>query len=177
MAKNMRKIAYGSIMIVLGLIFGYVESMFDIVIAGVGLKVGISNIVTLICIYTLGAKGAFTVVLLRVILQTILFGNIQSFAFSFAGFILSFICMNVTIYLLKNKLDPMSKASVYIVSIVGGVMHNIGQLVVAVFMIKSLRIFYLLPIYLIAGLIAGLIVGIVSKLLLENVSILWYNKS
>lgn len=177
MAKNIRKIAYGGVMIVLGLIFGYVESLFQIVIAGVGLKVGISNIVTLVSIYTFGPYGAFLVVFSRVILQSILFGNFQSLAFSFAGFLLSFVAMNIAIHIIKNFRDPFSGVSIYIISIVGGIMHNMGQLIVAIIFIKTFRVLFLIPIYFVAGALAGLIVGFVAKLLLEKIPILWYNKN
>ena len=46
------------------------------------------------------------------------------------------------------------------VSVAGGVMHNVGQLIVAAFMVETAALLYYLPVLLISGCIAGIVIGI-----------------
>ena len=56
-----------------------------------------------------------------------------------------------------------------VVSAAGGVMHNVGQLFVAFFVVKTYGVFYYVPILMVAGLIVGLIIGSVASLVLPYV--------
>lgn len=166
MGENIRKITYGSILIALAMILGYVERLFPIVIYGIGFKIGISNIITVVSLYLIGPLAAFIIVAIRVILNDILFGTIQRLIFSSAGFILSFVVMAALVKILGDKIN---KKNIYLISAIGGVCHNIGQLIIAYIFIKNIRLFMLLPMYIIAGIIAGLIVGIISNLILRSI--------
>ena len=44
-------------------------------------------------------------------------------------------------------------------------MHNIGQLIVAAFVVNELRLTYYIPFLIIAGAVTGLLIGMVSRLL------------
>ena len=51
----------------------------------------------------------------------------------------------------------------------GGVFHNIGQIIAAILVMKSSAILVYLPPLLISGVVAGVIVGLVSGLVLKKV--------
>ena len=50
----------------------------------------------------------------------------------------------------------------------GGVMHNMGQLLMAMIVTQTTSIIYYIPVLLVAGMIAGLVIGIVSGAMLKR---------
>ena len=48
------------------------------------------------------------------------------------------------------------------ISIYGGVFHNIGQIIVAMFIVENYKISYYIPVLMIVGTFTGLLIGIVS---------------
>ena len=90
-----------------------------------GVKIGFSNIVTLISMIFLGRREAFIVLIMRIILAGVFAGSILSFGFSIVGGITAFIIMALTVNLFGEK-------KIWIVSVLGAVFHNAGQLAVAI---------------------------------------------
>lgn len=95
------------------------------------------------------------------------FGNVYSLAYSLCGGILSFAVM----YLVKK-----TKLSVIGVSMLGGICHNIGQIIVAAIIMETINIAYYLPVLLVAGLLTGLLLGVVSKIVIERFEKLKFNR-
>ena len=83
-----------------------------------------------------------------------LFTNAFSIAFSLAGALISFVVM-----LLLKKLDVFSPLGV---SVAGGGSHNIGQLLIATFIVSSYSVMNYIPVLMIAGIICGFVFGITS---------------
>jgi len=151
--KN-KKIATYGLLIALAFIFSYVEVLFPIPVPVPGIKVGLANIVVIIALYTLGGKQALVLSMIRILLVGFTFGNLYSIIYSLAGAILSWVSM----VLLKNA----KSFSIVGVSILGGVMHNVGQIVVAGFMLETASLIYYLPVLAISGIVAGIVVGILA---------------
>ncbi len=158
-----RKIAYGAMLVALAMIFSYVESLIPISIGIPGIKLGIANLVTVMGIYFLKPADVFIVVVMRIVLVGFMFGNGVSIIYSLAGGILSFVIM-----LLIKKTDKFSLISV---SVVGGITHNIGQIMIAAILLKSTAVIYYLPVLMIAGTITGLLIGIVAEKVFPAVGI------
>lgn len=151
-----------AMMIALALIFSYVEAVLIPFSFGVpGIKLGLANLAIVAALYLLGAKEAFAISVIRVILNGFLFANMAAILYSLAGCLLSLAIM----VLLKKT----GKFSVVAVSVVGGVCHNIGQIIVAMLVVENLNLVLYLPVLLIAGVITGLIIGIVCRLVLPAV--------
>ena len=55
------------------------------------------------------------------------------------------------------------------VSVAGGVSHNIGQIIVAMLVLKTKLLIYYLPALIISGTIAGIVVGIAGGLLIKRI--------
>lgn len=51
----------------------------------------------------------------------------------------------------------------------GGISHNIGQILVAVFVVKNLNLLFYLPVLMIAGIITGFLIGLVAGLIIPSV--------
>ena len=91
-----------------------------------------------------------------------LFGNVMSMAYSFAGAILSIVLMAIC-----KKIKVFSTVGT---SIVGGVAHNAGQILVAIFLFDTVQIGYYMIILAITGTIAGVFIGIAGALLLKRLN-------
>lgn len=148
------------VFLALALVLSYVESLIPVFFGVPGMKLGLTNLVIVIILFCMGPKEAYIISIARVFLAGFLFGNLSSIFFSLAGALLSLTVMAL--------LKQFTKLKVFTVSAVGGVCHNIGQLIVASVVVQSYSIYYYLPILLIAGLITGIVIGIVSQELIRR---------
>lgn len=160
---NTKKISLCAILISLSLVLSYVERLIPALIAVPGVKLGLANIAIMFALYKIGTKEAFLISILRVFLSSILFGTIISLVYSFAGALVSFVAMA-----LLKKVRIFSTVAV---SIVGGVLHNITQLVVAGLIVKTDVLVYYSPVLIIAGIVAGSAVGLVSSALIKRIEV------
>ena len=151
----MKKTAFLGVFLALALICSYVESLIPFYFGIPGVKLGLANIVVVLMLYYTGAKEAFLVSMLRVLLAGFLFGNLFSILYSFAGAAFSFACM----YLLKKT----GKLHIFSISAAGGAAHNLGQILVAALIVENLNLFYYFPVLLLAGLLTGILIGILSR--------------
>ena len=158
MSKN-KRIAYRGVFIALGLVLSYIETFVPLTAIAPGIKIGLANLAILFTMYYCSEKDAFLVLVSRLILNAILFGNVNSLIYSVAGGVLSFIVMVIC-----KRLFP--KHIVYI-SITGGVFHNIGQITAASIIMNTFLSWYM-PYLIIGGIIAGLFNGIVCQKLLKS---------
>jgi len=147
-------------MAALALIFSYIEAIIPYSPAVPGIKLGIANIVTVIALYKFGWHDAVAVSVIRIVIAGLLFNGLFGMLYSLAGALLSLLGM---IWLKKTDLF-----SVVGVSMAAGVLHNLGQLLVASALIEDLRIFFYFPVLLFSGIAAGILVGIASALILKS---------
>ena len=145
----------------LALIFSYVEAIIPYNPAIPGIKLGIANVVTVIALYKFGWKDAACVSVLRIVLAGLLFNGVFGMLYSLAGASVSFLGM---LLLKKSKIF-----SIVGVSMAGGVLHNLGQLLVAAALIEDLRIFLYFPVLLFSGIISGIAIGIAATLILRKI--------
>ena len=147
------------VMVALAFTFSYLESLipFDFGIPGV--KLGLANLVVVVALYIMKPQQALAISFVRILLVSLTFGNIYSLAYSLCGGMLSFAVMLVF---------KKSKLSVIGVSMLGGICHNIGQIIMAAIVMQTVRIVYYLPVLLVAGLITGMLLGIVSKTVINR---------
>ena len=150
-----KKVAFLGVFLALALIFSYIETWIPNVFGVPGIKLGLANIVIIILLFRFGTKEAYGISVARVILAGFLFGNLASILYGLAGAMLS-----LTVMLLLKK---TGKFKVITVSAVGGICHNVGQLIVAILVLENYRISYYLPVLLISGLVKGILIGIVAQ--------------
>lgn len=138
----------------LALIFSYVEAMIPINFGIPGVKLGLANLIVVIVLYKGDWKDALFIAVARIVLSGFIFGNLFSILYSLAGGLLSLLVM-----ILLKKTNAFSIAGV---SIGGGAAHNVGQLLVAMFVVQTYQVGYYLPVLLIAGVLTGAMIGIVA---------------
>lgn len=158
---NSRKIASYGLFIALAFIFSYVEYLIPMPFAIPGMKLGLANLVIIIAIYGIGVKEAFILSMIRIILVGFTFRDPSTLLFSLAGGILSWISMAI---LKKSKLFSMVG-----VSIIGGIAHNIGQIIVAIFYVNNPSLIYYFPVLLVSGVVSGTLIGILGALVIKRI--------
>ena len=163
MKNNTRRITTLAITISLALILSFIESRIPAFVAIPGIKVGLANIAVIFTLYKMGVKEAIAVSILRVILVSFLFGTPISLIYSITGAIFS-----LTVMIILKRLTPLTEVTV---SVCGGVMHNVGQITAASFMLSTNVVLYYLPFLLVSGTIAGVAIGIASGILVKRVKI------
>ncbi|MFR8767277.1 Gx transporter family protein [Eubacterium sp.] len=150
-----KRIANMAMLVALAIIFSYVEFLIPINLGIPGIKLGLANLVIVIALYTLELGDVWIISILRILIIGFMFGSGMSIIYSLAGAVVSLIVMT-----LMKKINGFSIMGI---SMIGAVAHNMGQIVVAMFVVENTSILYYVPALLIAGLITGGIMGIVSK--------------
>lgn len=156
------KVAYFGVFTALALIFSYIESMIPFQIGIPGVKLGLANLIIVIALYKMSLKEAYLLSVTRVVLSGLLFGSMFCILYSLAGGLLSLTVMAV--------LKRTEGFSVLGISIAGGVSHNIGQLVIAMFVVQTFNVSYYIPVLLVAGLVTGLVIGIAAESMLRRLT-------
>ncbi len=147
----------------LAMVLSYLESLIPLSFAVPGIKLGLANIAIVFVLYKLGAKEAVIVSLVRILWVAILFGNALTLAYSAAGAVLS-----LTAMILLKRTERFSTVGV---SVIGGILHNTGQILVAMLVMETAQIVYYLPVLCISGIAAGVAVGLVSAILVKRVPV------
>ena len=159
-----KKITRLSMLLAISVVLSLIESLIPLLNGIIpGIKLGFANIVILFTLYTFSLKDAFIISILRVFLVGILRTGVFSitFFFSLFGALLCFLFM----YMFKI----FTKLSIVCVSIIGSVMHTIGQIIIAVIFLSNVNILYYLPILLITSIVTGIIVGYISNALIAKI--------
>ena len=151
----MKKTAYLGLFLALALICSYVESLIPFSFGIPGVKLGLTNIVVILMLYRAGIKDALVISVLRILLAGMLFGNLFSILYSLAGGLLSFFCMVM--------LKQTGKFGVTAISAIGGITHNLGQILTAVLVVENANLLYYFPTLLLAGVITGVLIGMTAQ--------------
>jgi len=142
-----------------------VESWLPLPLPVPGIKLGLANIVSLIIIVMFGWRDAIYVSILRVFLAS-LFGGIllgPAFAMSLSGAIGSIALMAYA----YHHWHPTF--SVIGISIIGAVIHNVVQIMVAALLVSSVTLLWYLPYLILFALPTGLATGMTTSYFLAKV--------
>lgn len=121
-----------------------------------GVKFGLSNIAVMFALFFLGKKQAYTIGILKAFFVFITRGAIASML-SLAGGLLSITVMIMLMIIFKDKITYM------VLSIFGGVSHNVGQFIVITIIYAGMNMWAYLPVLLISGLVAGIVTSMLLK--------------
>lgn len=151
----MRKTAELGFFLAVALILSYVESLIPITFGIPGIKLGLPNLIVVLLLFgqRYGAKEALLVNSMRIVLSGFLFSNLYAILYALAGAVFSFVAM-----LIGKKLRCFSVIGV---SVLGGVFHNIGQAVVAMFVVETFAVCYYIPFLIVTGTITGALLGLI----------------
>ena len=154
------KLTIAALMAALALIFSYIEVLIPFNFGIPGIKLGIANLVIIVALYYLGTRYALLINVIRILIGGLLFSGVFGMLNSMAGALLSMLVM-----VLVKKCGLFSVTGV---SMAGGVAHNLGQLLVAAFLVSNLKILVYFPVLVISGVVSGAVIGILAYLVLKK---------
>ena len=157
---KIKRIALCGVLAALSVLFSYLEFLVPFSVGIFGVKLGLANLVTVFALYTLGPGYAAPILFFRILITALLFSNPAAWLYSVCGGLLSLAGMTV--------LRQNDAFSVRGVSICGGVLHNIGQLLCAAFLLDMSGVMWYLPVLLISGALAGFVIGLLADLLIKK---------
>lgn len=158
-------LVYLSLLLSLSLALFMFEGLIPLPFLAPGAKLGLSNIITVLALYTLpNLRDAFLILVLRIVIGSLLGGGPTVLAYSLAGGFVSFGGM--------VALKHSGKFSVIGVSLAGGFLHNLGQLFIAAWVVESWGVFSYLPILGLCGLVTGALIGFLASMTLPRLSFL-----
>lgn len=126
-----------------------------------GVKLGLSNIITIYAVFAFGPWEALGILLIRVFLGSLFTGQMLALAYSLAGGLLSLAAM-----LLLRRILTLQQ--IWVASVIGGICHNIGQILVAMAVTATPSLAVYLPVLILSGLAAGLFTGLAAQYLVNH---------
>ena len=151
--NRIRKEVFIGLLCALSVIVNIVEGIY-LNFLPYGLKIGLANIFALIVIKKYGAGEMLILNVLRLFLSSLLKGSLFSTSFFIA---LGGMCLSsITIILLYKK------ATLSFMSLVSAVFHNIGQLLVVMYVYASAEIFVLGPLLVLIAVPCGLLTALIA---------------
>lgn len=105
-------------------------------------------------------KRCFFVLLVRILLATLFFGQAISFLYSLSGGLLCLLAMVFVQWLLHGHY-------LFLASMTGAVFHNLGQIGVAFLLTSVPAVLVYLPFLLLSGLVTGLFIGLCARFTLR----------
>ena len=162
MSEKTRRVALSGLLTALMLILGYVENMIPITAAVPGIKLGLSNSVLLYALYMMGPVQTLILMVVKVILSGFMFGGVFAMLYSFAGGLLSVLAM-----MAFKRIKGVSTIGV---SVMGAVFHNVGQVLVAVWVTKAVALLttYLPMVLLLSGVVTGILTGLIAQMVMKH---------
>jgi len=143
-----------------------VEAQIPALVPVPGVKLGLSNIVTVFAVFAMGSKEAASILFVRIFLGAVFAGNFSTIFYSAAGGALAI----VTTILLRKLL---TKKQLWVAGILGAVAHSIGQMAMAVAITRTVGLVSYLPVMILCSIVTGLFTGLCAQFLLDRGEDIW----
>ena len=149
-----KKAAQTAVLLAVALILGFLENLLPPVFPMLPYaKIGLGNAAVLLALIWLGVPYAAVILVLKCVVIGLFSGAPMMILYSLGGGVLSFLIMAVLLKLGANGVPAISAA--------GGVMHNVGQILVAIAFTGTAGIAVLLVYLALFGLLAGAVIGVI----------------
>lgn len=158
---NIKKLTTMALLLSVSLIIFIVEVQLPSLTPIPGVKLGLSNIITVYAIFILSPLDTLSILLCRIFLGSVFSGNISVILYSLSGGLLCYLTM-----LIAKRFLTLD--SIWICSVIGAISHNIGQILIAIFITKTPSLAFYLPVLLLSGIITGMFTGISAQYLINK---------
>ncbi|MBC8569333.1 Gx transporter family protein [Oscillospiraceae bacterium NSJ-54] len=153
-------VAFTGLLFALAVVLAFLEGLLPTAaFLPPGVKLGLSNIITMYALFFVGGKRATAVAVLKSLFVFLTRGFTAS-VLSLCGGLLSLGVMLLLIRLKKVKLHYLT------VSIFGAVFHNLGQIAAASLLLETALVFYYLPVIILSGIVMGVVTGITLRIVM-----------
>lgn len=160
-----KKLTTLSLLTALALIIFIIEAQIPPLAPIPGIKMGLSNIISLFAMFWIGRKEALLILCCRIVLGSIFTGHVMVLLYSLAGGLLAYSVVAVFYRTFSLK-------AIWIPSIISGMAHNIGQILCAVWVTGTVAVTAFLPLLIISGCVTGLFTGLITQYLINHVAFL-----
>ena len=143
-----------------------VEAQIPALVPIPGIKIGLSNIVTVFTVFAIGPREGAAVLFVRIFLGAVFAGNFSSILYSGAGGL----CAILMTMLLRKIL---SKKQLWVAGCMGAVAHSIGQMAMAIFVTGTPSLAVYLPVMIACSIVTGLFTGLCAQVLIDRGGKLW----
>ena len=143
-----------------------VEAQIPALVPIPGIKIGLSNIVTVFTVFAIGPWEGAAVLFVRIFLGAVFAGNFSSILYSGAGGL----CAILMTMLLRKILN---KKQLWVAGCMGAVAHSIGQMTMAIFVTGTPSLAVYLPVMIACSIVTGLFTGLCAQVLIDRGGKLW----
>lgn len=161
-----KKIALLGLLTAIALTIFMIEAQIPPLVPLPGVKLGLSNIVTVFTVFVLGPWEGAAVLACRIFLGAVFAGNFSSIFYSAGGGLLA-----IGITILSRKF--LSDHQIWAAGCLGAIAHSLGQILVAMWITGTPGVAVYLPVMVIIGLFTGLFTGYCAQLLVNRGGKLW----
>ena len=159
--RKAQKIALSGLLTSLMLVFGFIERQFPLPVPVPGIKLGLANSVLLYALYMLGIRQSIVLMLLKALMSWIIYMNLSAMLYSFAGGVLSLTAMIL--------ISRVKGVSVIGVSALGAVFFNVGQILMAAWILGTPQLIVTyLPVLMVSGVLTGILTGVIARLVMKH---------
>ncbi len=162
----MRKTARLGLLTAVALTIFLVEARLPSLAPIPGIKLGLSNIVTVFTVFTMGPKEGAAVLFCRIFLGAIFSGNFSSILYSAAGGGLAIL----TTVALRRVL---TEKQIWVAGCLGAVAHSVGQILMAMAVMGTPMVAAYLPVMIAVSIFTGLFTGLCAQLLRNRGEKIW----
>ena len=156
-----RKLTTLSMLTAIALTIFMVEAQIPPLTPIPGIKMGLSNIVTVFIVFAIGPKEAAAVLFVRVFLGAVFAGNFSTIFYSGAGGLCAIL---VTILLRKI----LTRKQLWVAGVCGAIAHSIGQMAMAIALLETPGLIAYLPIMIVASIVSGTFTGFCAQFLVNR---------
>ncbi len=156
-----KKIARLSLLTAIALIIFIIELRIPDLLPIPGAKLGLANIITVYAVYKYNARETILLVITRVILGSLFGGNVSAIMYSMAGAMFCLIGM-----LLIRRIIPLN--FIWLSSVIGAILHNTGQILMVILLMRSFAVLSFYPFLIITGTIAGAFTGLCAQYIIKR---------
>lgn len=158
-----KRITFLAMLVAISMVLSYLESLLPQIYIVPGIKLGLANIPVMFAVFKLKPSDALLISGIRIFLLSILFRSFLSFVFSITGGL-----MSIAFMLLFKRMNTFSIMGI---SVIGGVTHNLGQILIAVFIVNTPGLLFYFPVLIITGTLAGIAIGLICNLLVNRIQL------
>lgn len=161
-----KKLTVMALLTAIALTIFMIEAQIPPILPVPGIKLGLSNIVTVFAVFAIGSKEAAMILFVRVFLGAVFSGNMSTIFYSAAGGLLAIL----STVALKRIL---SKQQIWVAGVFGAIAHAVGQMIAAIVISGTPSLAVYLPVMILSAVATGFVTGLSAQLIVNRGAGLW----
>lgn len=151
-----KRITLDAVLTALALSVFIIEQQIPLPIPVPGVKLGLSNVVTLFALFAVSPLDALLILSLRIGIGNVFAGSVTGLIFSAAGGLLCYVTELILYKFLTDR-------QIWVCGVFGAIAHGVGQIFAAVVVMATAEIFIYLPVLILCGIVTGALTGSLAQ--------------